>query len=204
MLINAITLQPETTNKNMEQKNIGSVFALYPSLAAVLGTKDENGNVNFMLVAHVGIMTHKLLSLSLHKTKTLDNILKTGKASINLINESMLGRADYCGTVSGNKVDKSEVFEWHSGENNLPIINDSDLVMEVEVVDDYKIENFDNLICKVNATYVNSSMIDEKGKPDWQKIKPVLFEMPSYKYIATGDVIGDCVKMGKAYAENNR
>jgi hypothetical protein len=50
-------------------------------------------------------------------------------------------------------------------------------------------------------TYVNDQMTDEKGKPDWNKIKPVLFEMPSYKYIATGDVLGDCVKMGKAYAE---
>lgn len=187
----------------MIQKNIGSVFALYPSLAAVLGTKDENDKVNFMLVAHVGVMSHKLLSLSLHKTKTLENILATGKASINLVNEQMLERADYCGTCSGNKVDKSQVFEWHEGENGMPIINESDLVMEVEMLDDYKIDNFDNIVCKVNATYVNDSMIDEKGKPDWSKVKPVLFEMPSYKYIATGDILGDCVKMGKAWAEKS-
>lgn len=185
----------------MGQKNIGSVFALYPSLAAVLGTKDENGNVNFMLVAHVGIVSHKLLSLSIHKTQTLENMLKTGKASINLINEQMLERADYCGTLSGSKIDKSQIFEWHEGENKMPIINESDLVMEVEVVDNYKIDNFDNLICKVNNTYVNDAMIDEKGKPDWGKIKPALFEMPSYKYIATGDILGDCVKMGRAYGE---
>ena len=43
-------------------------------------------------------------------------------------------------------------------------------------------------------------MIDEKGKPDYEKLKPVLFEMPTYKYLRTGEVIGDCVKMGKAYA----
>lgn len=185
----------------MEQKNIGSVFALYPSLAAVLGTKDENGKVNFMLVAHVGIVTHKLLTLSLHNTKTLDNILKTKKVSINLISETMLERADYCGGTSGNKTDKSGIFEWHEGEAGMPVINESDLVMECEMTDDIKIENFDNIVCKVLNTYVNDKMIDEKGKPDWSKIKPVLFEMPSYKYIATGEVLGDCVKMGKEYAK---
>lgn len=185
----------------MEQKNIGSVFALYPSLAVVLGTKDENGKVDFMLVAHVGVVSHKALSLSLHKTQTLENIHKTKKVSINLINESMLERADYCGTVSGKKEDKSNVFEWHEGEAGMPVINDSDLVMECEVIDDIVIENFDNIICKVQNTYVNSDMVDEKGKPDWGKIKPVLFEMPTYKYIATGEVLGDCAKIGKTYAE---
>ena len=44
-------------------------------------------------------------------------------------------------------------------------------------------------------------MLDEKGKPDYSKLKPVLFEMPTYKYLRTGDIIGDCVKMGKAYGE---
>ena len=38
-------------------------------------------------------------------------------------------------------------------------------------------------------------------KPDYSKLKPVLFEMPTYKYLRTGDIIGDCVKMGKAYGE---
>lgn len=185
----------------MEQKNIGSVFALYPSLAAVLGTKDETGKVNFMLVAHVGIVSHKLLSLSLHPTRTLENIRQTRKVTINLINEKMLERADYCGTVSGTKVDKSGVFEWHEGEAGMPVINDADLVMECEMVDDITIDGFSNIVCKVANTYVNDQMTDEKGKPDWNKIKPILFEMPSYKYIATGDVLADCVKMGKAYAE---
>jgi len=185
----------------MKQKNIGYVFALYPSLAAVLATKDEAGKVNFMLVAHVGIVSHKMLSLSLHGTQTLSNIQHTKKVSINLINEKMLERADYCGTVSGKKVDKSGVFAWHEGDGGMPVIDDSDLVMECEMVDDLIIDGFNNLICKVENTYVNPQMTDEKGKPDWSKVRPVLFEMPSYKYIATGNVLGDCVKMGKAYAE---
>ncbi|MFW5480590.1 MAG: hypothetical protein ACOCOT_05225 [Prevotella sp.] len=44
-------------------------------------------------------------------------------------------------------------------------------------------------------------MLDEKGKPDYSKLKPVLFEMLTYKYLRTGDIIGDCVKMAKTYGE---
>lgn len=183
----------------MEKKNIGSVFALYPSIAAVLGTKDKDGKVNFMLVAHVGIVSHKHLSLSIHKTKTLENILATKKVSINFINDKMLAAADYCGLVSGSKVDKSNVFGYEEGENGLPVINDSDLVMECTMVDDYQIDHFDNIICTVDHTYVNESMVDEKGKPDWSKLKPILFEMLSYKYIHTGDIAGDCLKLGKQW-----
>lgn len=183
----------------MEKKNIGSVFALYPSIAAVLGTKDKDGKVNFMLVAHVGIVSHKHLSLSIHKTKTLENILATKKVSINFINDKMLAAADYCGMVSGNKVDKGNVFEYSEGNSGLPVINDSDLVMECTMVDDYKIDNFDNIICTIDNTYVNEGMLDAKGKPDWSKLKPILFEMPSYKYIHTGDIAGECLKLGKQW-----
>ena len=56
-------------------------------------------------------------------------------------------------------------------------------------------------ICTILNTYVEEEMLDEKGKPDYTKLKPVLFEMPTYKYLRTGDIIGDCVKMSKAYGE---
>ena len=40
--------------------------------------------------------------------------------------------------------------------------------------------------------------------PDYAKLKPVLFEMPTYKYLRTGAIIGDCVKMGKAVFQREK
>ena len=31
--------------------------------------------------------------------------------------------------------------------------------------------------------------------------KLALYPTPTYKYLRTGDIIGDCVKMGKVYGE---
>ena len=33
------------------------------------------------------------------------------------------------------------------------------------------------------------SILDDKNKVDYEKLKPVLFEMPNYSYLATGRVI---------------
>lgn len=72
--------------------------------------------------------------------------------------------------------------------------------MECEVIDTYQIDGFNNYICSISHTYVNEELLDENGKLDYSHLKPVLFEMPTYKYLHTGEVIGDCVKMGKAWA----
>ena len=105
------------------------------------------------------------------------------------------------GTVSGAKTDKSAIFPYHLGDAGMPIIEQSPLVMECEVIDTYEIDGFKNYICTIINTYIEEDMLDEKDKPDYTKLKPVLFEMPTYKYLRTGDIIGDCVKMGKAYGD---
>ena len=122
------------------KKNIGQKLALYPTPATVVGTVGEEGKVNWLLVAHIGI----------------------------------------------------------------PIIEQSPLVMECEVIDTYEIDGFKNYICTILNTYIEEDMLDEKDKPDYTKLKPVLFEMLTYKYLRTGAIIGDCVKMGKAVFQREK
>ena len=59
----------------------------------------------------------------------------------------------------------------------------------------YELENFDNFIGKILATYADESVLNEAGKIDYHVFKPVLFEFPIYEYFVTGDKIGNCVKM---------
>ena len=183
------------------KKNIGNVLALYPTPAVVVGT-EVNGNVNWLLVAHVGIIGHDRIMLSMFKKHyTNEGVKQTGKVSVNMVNEAMLERADYVGCASGAKADKSNVFAYHIGEARTPVIDESPLVMECEVVDNYETETFDNFICKITNTYVEEDCLNDKGKPDYDKLKPVLFEMPNYTYLRTGETIGKCASFGKAYKQ---
>ena len=181
------------------KKNLGSTLALYPTPAVVIGTMVEE-KVNWVLIGHIGIIGHDRVMISLHKPHhTNKGIMKTGILSINVIDENMLQRADYVGIVSGTKVDKSQVFTYHLGEAGAPIIDDSPLIMECEVVDNYQTETFDNFICKINNTYADVDILNEKGKIDYNKLKPILFEMPGYNYLRTGEVIGKCTTLGREY-----
>ncbi len=183
------------------KKNLGSVLALYPTPAVVIGTM-VNGKVNWVLVGHVGIVGHDRILISLAKPHyTNQGVIETGKLSVNVVDEKLLPRADYVGIASGAKVDKSEVFAYRMGDAGAPLIEDSPLVMECEVVDNYQTETFDNFICKIANTYVEESVLNEKGKVDYTKLKPVLFEMPNYNYLATGDVIAKCTRLGKEYKD---
>lgn len=179
------------------KKNIGSVLALYPTPVVVAGTM-MNQKPNWLLVAHVGIIGHDRIMISCAKQHyTNQGIKENGAVSLALVNEAMLPNADFVGSVSGSKTDKSEVFSYLIGDYGVPIIEEAPLVMECSVEDIYDSDNFDNFILKIQNTYAEPSVLSENGTVDYMKIKPVLFDMPNYEYICTGDVIGACLKLGK-------
>lgn len=68
------------------------------------------------------------------------------------------------GVISGNSEDKSEVFAYTIGENGAPLINDAKISIECEMDCNYELENFDNFICKILATYADDSVLNEQGK----------------------------------------
>lgn len=177
------------------QKNIGSKLALYPMPILVIGTIVDK-KVNWVLVGHSGIIGHDRLMVSLAKLHyTNKGIKDCKKLSINIVDESMLKKADYVGSVSGSKIDKSNVFDYHIGEAGAPIIDNSPVVMECSVEDNYVTETFDNFICKIENTYVQEENLDNKGKIDYTKFSPVLFEFPNYTYLKTGETIGNCLRL---------
>lgn len=181
----------------MEKENIGSLVALYPKPLTVVGA-EVNGKVNWLVVGHTGIIGHNHIILSMSdKHYTNKGIHQTGRLSINLVSREMLPKADYAGSVSGADTDKSTLFAYHIGENGAPLIDESPLSMECKVVDEFKTDGFDNFICEVAATYVAKDMLNENGRPDYTRLKPVLFEFPTYSYLATGEVIGRCLALDK-------
>lgn len=187
-------------NKEMmitEKKNIGNVLALYPKPMTVVGAEVE-GKVNWLVVGHTGIIGHDRVLVSMSKSHyTNQGIRKSKKLSINLVSREMLPQADYVGSVSGDSVNKSGVFKYHWGENGTPVIDASPLTMECNVEDIFETEGFDNFICSIANTYAAPEVLDSEGKLDYTQLNPVLFEFPTYSYIATGEIIGKCLNLDK-------
>ena len=108
--------------------------------------------------------------------------------------EAMLGAA---GHLCGNKVDKSEMFQFHTEGTRAPVIDEAPVVMDCTVDDIYETEGFESFICKIDGVYAEENVLNEEGKINYHELKPVLFEMPTYEYLRTGDVIGKCMNLGK-------
>lgn len=128
-----------------------------------------NGNKpTWTLVAHVGIIGHDRILISLASSHFINGIIKKNqKLSVNIVDEGILPQADYVGSVSGEKEDKGNLFAYELGEGKTPLIEKSPLVMECTVGD----------------------------KIDYQVLKPVLFEFPTYEYLRTGEVVGKCLSL---------
>lgn len=179
------------------KKNIGSALALYPTPAVVVGTMNGE-KPTWTLVAHVGIIGHDKILVSLASAHFINEYIKAGnKLSVNIVDEGMLPETDYVGSVSGAKVDKSAAFEYELGEAGTPVIKKAPLTMECSVVDVYNTHGFESFICTIDNTYVEEEHLNEAGKINYHTLKPVLFEFPTYEYLKTGEVIGKCLSFRK-------
>lgn len=135
------------------KKNIGAQLALYPAPVIVVGAI-VNDKPTWTLVAHAGTMAHSHLMVSLvHAHYINQEIIESKKLSVNIVDEAWLKEADRMRVISGNKEDKSESFAYTIGENGVLLIDDAKVSIEGEVDGNYELENFDNFVCKIVATY---------------------------------------------------
>ena len=183
------------------QKDVGSVMALYPTPVTIVGLV-KDGQVNFLTVAHVGVVEHGHLLISIDKAHTFSDagIKEHGVVSVSLVNRELLTAADYCGMHKGAQEDKSGVFRYHFGElAYAPILDDAPVSMECRIVDSMEVGNFTNYILKPVHTFVQEECLNERGRVDYEKVAPVLFEFQNGQYLSTGKVIGKCWSEGKNY-----
>lgn len=188
------------------QKNIGSVMGLYPTPVTVVGVVVDE-KVNFLTIAHVGIVEHGTFLISIDKAHEISDrgIRENKTVSVSLVNQSMLKSADYCGIAKGANTDKSGVFRYHFGElKTAPIIDEAPVSMECNVIDSFEIGNFKNYILKPVNTYVQEEYLNEKDKINYEKASPVLFEFQNAQYLSTGTVIGKCWNIGKDFVNKNQ
>ena len=77
------------------KKNIGKNLSLYPTPLVVVGAMVD-GKPNWTLVAHLGIIGHDHVMVSMAASHYSNKGIKeNGSLSINLVDEAMLAKADH-------------------------------------------------------------------------------------------------------------
>jgi flavin reductase (DIM6/NTAB) family NADH-FMN oxidoreductase RutF len=181
-------------------QKIGQQNVLYPMPVTLIGTVVD-GRVNFINIAHVGILNSApphLISLGMAKAHYTNQGIRAHKTfSVNLPSQAMVMEADYIGLVSGKQTDKSMVFETFFGElQTAPLIKQCPVAMECRLREVVDTPTHDVFIGEVVATYANPDVLTN-GKVDLAKVQPLLFDMSSRQYWTLGPAVARCWEVGK-------
>ena len=182
------------------RKNFGSKAWCYPMPVFIVGTYDENGKPNAMNAAWGGIDYDDQINLCLSADhKSTINLQKAKAFTVSMGTVEQLVACDYVGITSGNKVeDKFEKAGWHATKSefvNAPVIDELPMTIECELV------SYDPEMCHLVGRIVNvsadESILDEKGKIDPKKLRPITYDPVNHQYIALGEVVGNAFSDGK-------
>jgi flavin reductase (DIM6/NTAB) family NADH-FMN oxidoreductase RutF len=156
------------------------------------------GGPNFITIAHVGIMDPGSLSLGMSKAHyTNAGIKQYGAFSVNLPSAEMVQETDYCGLVSGRRVDKKKLFSVFYGTlKTAPMIAEFPISMECKLTKVVDFPKHDIFIGEIVATYAEDAVLTD-GVVDYGKVQPFFFTMPDKGYWKLGERFAQAWSVGK-------
>lgn len=181
------------------RKNFGSKPWCYPQPVFILAAYDENGKPNAMNVAWGGIHYDDQISMCISAGhKTTADILTSKAFTVSMADEKHLVACDYVGVVSGNKEPdkfaKAGFTATKSEFVNAPVINELPMTIECRLV------SYDKETCCLIGEIVNvsadESILDNEGKIDPAKLRPITFDPVHNHYLVVGEKVGNAFRDG--------
>ena len=174
-----------------------------PWTQTLLGTH-LNGKPNFMAcdwLTRVNL-DPMLLGVCVNKTHASNAAIRaTGEFSVNVPTVEMVGVTDYCGIVSGDKVDKSGLFRVFYGElRAAPLIEECPINIECRLLQAVELPTNTFFIAEVLNVYSEERFLTD-GAPDVRKIKPFVLTMPDNTFWSIGESVGRAWHDGAKFRE---
>jgi flavin reductase (DIM6/NTAB) family NADH-FMN oxidoreductase RutF len=192
-------LRRREEEKAMKKISAGTNVFIYPMPVVLAGTSVK-GRANFMAVGFVSRVNAAppMLAVGIYnKHYTNEGMKENGTFSICFPDARLIEKADYCGIVSGRKVDKSTLFSVFYGETKTaPMIEECPLSMECRLVQTVELPTNNLYIGEIVASFADERCMTE-GTLDIQKLNPLLLTMPDNRYWTVGAFAGDAWEAGK-------
>ncbi|PKN53467.1 MAG: flavoredoxin [Deltaproteobacteria bacterium HGW-Deltaproteobacteria-13] len=185
------------------KKSFGAKTLTFPTPVWLIGTYDQNGKPNAATIAWGGVCSSipPCLAVSLRSaTYTHGNIMERKAFTVNVPSSAQVEIADYCGMVSGRKVDKfaaAKMTAVKSEKVDAPYINEFPMILECKLIDSVEIGIHTHFIGEIIDVKVDESMLGQDGLPDILKINPVLYGPEIQSYYGVGKYLGKAFSVGK-------
>lgn len=183
------------------KKDFGAKPYLFPMPTYMIGTYNEDGTVDVMMMAWGGICAEDMVALNLEADhKTVANLRARGAFTLAIPGTDTLEASDFLGIASANKMaDKFQRSGLHavkSSRVDAPVIEEYPVTLEctVEQMEDepYGLR----VLGRIVNVLADEKGLDEKGRIDCGKLKAFTFDQMRNDYYAVGEKIGQAWNSG--------
>jgi flavin reductase (DIM6/NTAB) family NADH-FMN oxidoreductase RutF len=177
----------------------GPLPILTASPTVIVGALTD-GQPDFATVAWTGVACSNPPHISIalqHHRHSLKGIRQNMVFSVNIPSEDQLKETDYCGLVTGARVDKVRDCHFRVFYGKLekaPFIEQCPLNHACEVVQILNLGSHELIIGKIVETHISEECLTS-GRPDAVKIKPIMFA--NMGYFSLGKSLGQAFSVGK-------
>jgi flavin reductase (DIM6/NTAB) family NADH-FMN oxidoreductase RutF len=185
------------------KKSIGAKTIIFPTPVLIVGTYDKSGRPNAAAVAWGGICCSNppCIGISLRKaTYTYGSIIESRCFTVSIPSEDHVREADYFGIYSGrdeNKFESTGLTPVKSETVNAPYVKEFPFALECRLLHTIEIGLHTQFIGEILDIKVEEAMLDEKGSPDIEKVRPILYAPEIRRYYGLGRFLGKSFSIGK-------
>lgn len=162
---------------------------------------DDRPNFMTLIACGGANLDPPMISVAIrYERYTLKGIRQNMTFSVNVPSIDLVKETDYCGIVSGSKVNKVEACQFkvfYGRLKNAPLVEQYPVNMECSIAHMLNLGTNTLIVGKIEETYVSEDCLTN-GKPDVDKMK-VFFSSfePERRYISYGQVIAKSHSVGK-------
>lgn len=189
----------------MTQRALGSEGMIYcaPAMPVFLIGANVGGKPNFLTAAWSGVACGEPLMLSVpirHTRYTLKGIEENRTLSFCVPPITLVKETDYCGIVSGSKVDKVKACGFrifYGTTGSAPLIEQCPVNMECSLHQKLDLGSHVLIIAKVEEIYAGEWCIKD-GRPDIDAMNAFTYTTtPVKEYRAVGKKIANAFSVGR-------
>jgi flavin reductase (DIM6/NTAB) family NADH-FMN oxidoreductase RutF len=174
------------------KSKLSTNVCLYPMPVTLVGA-DVGGKANFSTVSWVNRVNFQppIMMVAVGRPHLTHQAITEAKVfSINVPGVGLLQKVDYCGLISGRRVDKSRLFEVYYGElPGAPLIRECPLAIACRVVQTVDLTTNTLFLGEVVEVLADDKCLTGK-QLDPRKLEPFVLTMPDNGYWALGERVG--------------
>lgn len=185
-------------------KDLGVQPYLYPMPTYMIGTYNEDGSVDEMMMAWGGICAENMVALNLEAAhKTVANLRARGAFTLAVPGVDTLEASDFFGIASANKMPdkfaRSGLHAVKSERVDAPVVTEYPLTLECKVVEFQDQPYGLRVLGEIVNVLADEKVLDEKGRIDAEKLNAFAFDQMRNGYYAAKEKVGQAWQSGAKY-----